>query len=414
MAKNPFVNRIIGYDTKPADQFQANPANWRKHPQRQRDAVNGSLRELGWIAAVVENVRTGHLVDGHERVWQALANNEDVPYLQVDLSEAEEKLALSIFDPITYLAETDAAQLDALLQEVSTTDAALQTLLAELAEDAGLYQDKPIGDAEPQIDRADELRQQRGVESGQLWTLGEHRLICGDCTDADVVARLMGGEKADMVFTDPPYNVDIAGGSHDPRDEKNYRSGNTIDNDRMTPDRFYQFLLSALKQTMACMADGAACYVCFSDMAIQSFVNAYIDSGFRYSQMVVWVKQQMVFGRWDYHSKHEQILYGWKPGAAHYFVDDRTQDTVWEIDRPMRSENEHPTQKPTMLYAKAIANSSKMGGVTYEPFCGTGTALIACENLGRKCRAVEISPAYVAVALQRWADLTGKTPQQVT
>jgi hypothetical protein len=139
MAKNPFVNRIIGYDTKPADQFQANPANWRKHPQRQRDAVNGSLRELGWIAAVVENVRTGHLVDGHERVWQALANNEDVPYLQVDLSEDEERLALAIFDPITYMAETDAAQLDALLKEVNTTDAALQALLEETARKAGLY-----------------------------------------------------------------------------------------------------------------------------------------------------------------------------------------------------------------------------------------------------------------------------------
>lgn len=138
MGENPFVNRIVGYGTKPADQFQANPANWRKHPQRQRDAVNSSLRELGWIAAVVENVRTGHLVDGHERVWQALANNEDVPYLQVDLSEEEEKLALAVFDPITYMAETDAAMLDALLQEVNTTDAALQALLAEMAADAGI------------------------------------------------------------------------------------------------------------------------------------------------------------------------------------------------------------------------------------------------------------------------------------
>jgi len=138
---NPFVNRITGYGTKPADQFQANALNYRKHPQRQRDAMQASLRELGWIGVVVENTVTGNLIDGHERVWQALANNEDVPYIQVELSEAEEKLALAIFDPIGAMAETDSAILDELLRDVNTGEAALQELLAELAEDAGLYGD---------------------------------------------------------------------------------------------------------------------------------------------------------------------------------------------------------------------------------------------------------------------------------
>ena len=133
-----FRNRIIGYDTKPADQFTANPLNYRKHPQRQRDAVNASLRELGWISTVIENVTTGNVIDGHERIWQALANNEDVPYLKVELSEAEERLALAVFDPITNMAETDAAILDDLLREVNTGEAALQALLAELAEQASI------------------------------------------------------------------------------------------------------------------------------------------------------------------------------------------------------------------------------------------------------------------------------------
>lgn len=133
-----FENRIIGYATKPADQFQANPLNWRKHPQRQRAAVNASLRELGWVAAVIENVRTGNLIDGHERVWQALDKNEDVPYLQVDLSEDEERLALATFDAITGMAETDAAKLDELLREVNTGEAALQEMLNQLATDAGI------------------------------------------------------------------------------------------------------------------------------------------------------------------------------------------------------------------------------------------------------------------------------------
>lgn len=138
-AQDIFKNRIIGYDTKPADQFLANPLNYRKHPQKQRDAVHASLSELGWIAAVVENVRTGRLIDGHERVWQALEQNEDVPYLQVDLSEEEERLALAVFDPLTSMAETDAAKLDELLQEVSTGEAALQELLSEMADEVGLY-----------------------------------------------------------------------------------------------------------------------------------------------------------------------------------------------------------------------------------------------------------------------------------
>lgn len=133
-----FRNRIIGYDTKPADQFQANALNYRKHPQRQRDAVQASLRELGWIGVVVENVETGNLIDGHERVWQALRNNEDVPYIQVRLSESEERLALAVFDPITNMAETDAAILDNLLQQVNTGEAALQSLLAEMAEKANM------------------------------------------------------------------------------------------------------------------------------------------------------------------------------------------------------------------------------------------------------------------------------------
>lgn len=135
---NPFQNRIIGYGTKPADQFMPNDLNYRKHPQRQRDAVQASLRELGWIGVVIENRQTGMLIDGHERVWQALANNEDVPYIEVDLSPEQERLALAIFDPITYMAETDAEILDALLRDVNTGEAALQELLAEMAEDAGI------------------------------------------------------------------------------------------------------------------------------------------------------------------------------------------------------------------------------------------------------------------------------------
>jgi DNA modification methylase len=254
------------------------------------------------------------------------------------------------------------------------------------------------------------LRQKWDVQSGQMWQLGEHRIICGDCTDRAVVERVMGGEKADLMFTDPPYNVDVAGGSHDPRDEKNYRSGNVIDNDKLSSDEFYKFLQSTVNASLHALKEGASMYMCFSDSEIANFVNAFCCSDVYYSQMIIWVKQQMVFGRKDYHSKHEPILYGWKSGAGHFFTEDRTQVSVWEIDRPMRSEKEHPTQKPLELYEKAFKNSSRINSIIYEPFSGSGTAIIACENLSRKARAIEISPAYVAVAIQRWVDVTGKEP----
>jgi DNA modification methylase len=408
-------NRIIETRTVTAAELRANPLNWRRHPDAQAKAIRGLLSEVGIVAPLVayESQRHGGLtlIDGHMRkdsggTW---------PVTILDVTDEEADLILATFDPISALAETDAGILDALLREVNTGEEALQELLAGMAEDAGLYADgKQDVDAEPQIDRAAELQAKWQTATGQLWQLGEHRLICGDCTDAAVVARLMGGEKAALVFTDPPYNVDVAGGSHNPRDTKNYRSGNTIGNDKLSDADFYNFLRTTLRATASCMADGAAIYVCFSDSEIKNFVNAFCDAGFYYSQMVIWKKQQMVFGRKDYHSQHEPILYGWKAGAGHYFVDDRTQVTVWEIDRPMRSEKEHPTQKPTDLYARAMANSSKVGAVIYEPFSGSGTAIIACEQLGRKCRAVEVSPGYCAVALQRFEDATSKTPVLLT
>jgi hypothetical protein len=158
---NPFVNRITGYGTKAADQFEANPLNYRTHPQKQRDAVQASLRELGWIGVVVENKTTGRLIDGHERVWQALKNNEEVPYIEVELSEDEERLALAVFDPITYMAETDSAILDELLRDVNTGEAALQALLAELAEDAGIV---PPSDAlDGMVPGDDRYKEQYGV-----------------------------------------------------------------------------------------------------------------------------------------------------------------------------------------------------------------------------------------------------------
>lgn len=382
---NPFINRIVGYNTKPADQFLANPMNYRTHPQRQRDAVQASLRELGWIGVVVENRTTGRLIDGHERVWQALKQNEHVPFIEVELSEEEERLALAIFDPITYMAETDATVLDALLREVNTGEEALQELLAGMADEAGLYigEAQPVTDVEPQIDKAAELQAKWGTATGQLWQLGDHRLICGDCTDAGVVARVMGGEKAAFCFTDPPYNVGVT-----------YKEET---NDNRTRENFVEWCKgwTAHLPERKLLTVGIKRLVWWDDILGDP------------QWIIAWVKRngqgQTGLGgtnKWD-----AVLVYGVKP--------DHDVDMIEvsnDYSEGIKSQNSHPTAKPVELWAKVIERFSGHSEIVYEPFGGSGTTIIACEQLGRKCRAIEISPNYVAVALERYFQSTGKTP----
>jgi DNA modification methylase len=344
---------------------------------------------------VVENKRTGNLIDGHERVWQALKHNEPVPYIEVDLSEEEERLALATFDPITYMAETDSAILDALLREVNTGEEALQELLASMAEDAGLYADeKKDVDAAPQIDRAEELRQQWGVASGQLWQLGEHRLVCGDCTDAAVVARLMGGEKAGTVITDPPYGINREG----------------IPND--DPGGLRELFDGSL----AVMPIVDAVVIAFqSPRLFPVWLDAIRANGQKFERMLWMYKPNDVTFTWrGWITKSEAILVSsigkpeWQEPDP-YAHDCYTSN--WDKDSKVDIEGWHASIKPPKVIAELIGHTT---GVVYEPFSGSGTTILACEQLGRKCRACEISPGYVAVALQRYFDSTGQTPVLLT
>ncbi len=386
---------------------------WQRNPRQIKDKqaklLAESFSDFGQVETIAISAN-GDIYNGHQRL-SVLAGKYGMDY-EVDVRVSSRDLTEKERERLTvYLHRGATGEWD--FDELANWD--MSDLLTWGFEESDFPFDvapatNEGADAEPQTDKAEELRQKWGVQSGMMFGLGEHRIICGDCTDRAVVERVMGGEKAEMMFTDPPYNVDVAGGSHDPRDEKNYRSGNTVANDKLSTEDFYDFLQSSIDVSLGALNEGASIYMCFSDSEIKNFVNAFCRSGIYYSQMIVWAKQQMVFGRKDYHSKHEPILYGWKAGAGHYFADDRTQVSIWEIDRPMRSEKEHPTQKPLELYEKAFRNSSKVNSIIYEPFSGSGTCIIACENLSRKCRAVEISPAYVAVAIQRWVDVTGKEP----
>jgi len=256
--------------------------------------------------------------------------------------------------------------------------------------------DEPPEDPGAQIDKAEELREKWGVESGQLWQLGAHRLICGDCTDRAVVERVMGGERADCMWTDPPYGVDYVGKTKDAL---------TIENDGA--DSLPGLLFAAFSTASGVIDDGAPFYIAAPPgRQSHDFSTAILSiPEWRWHETLVWVKDSMVLGHSDYHYRHEIVYYGWKGQNRNWYAG-RDQTTVFEIPRPKRSA-EHPTMKPPELVEAHLKNSTLKGDNVYEPFAGSGTTLIACERLGRKCRAVEISAGYCAVAIERWVTMTG-------
>lgn len=227
-------------------------------------------------------------------------------------------------------------------------------------------------------------------QPGDVFILGRHRLICGDSTKAETLAQLMGDEQADMLLTDPPYNVNYEG-----------TNGKKIANDSMSPAEFATFLCNAMNAAAVCLRSGAAFYVWYAEKESVNFRHALENAGLTVRQGLVWIKNHFVVGRQDYQWKHEPCLYGWKDGAPHYFVDDRTQSTVLEFPKPQRSD-EHPTMKPVALMAQLITNSTKEGQIVLDPFGGSGSTLMACELKGRVCRMVELDPRYCDVILKRF------------
>jgi DNA modification methylase len=255
-------------------------------------------------------------------------------------------------------------------------------------------------DAEPQIDKAEELRAKWGVETGQLWELGDHRLLCGDSTSAEDVARVMGGEKAHLMVTDPPYGVEYDANWRNEALAASERAIGKVQNDEMADWTPAWRLFT-----------GDVAYIWHAGRRASEVQRSIEAVGFDIRCQIVWAKNMFAIGRGDYHWQHEPCWYAVRKGATGHWAGDRSQTTLWQIDKPMKSETGHSTQKPLECMARPIRNNSNVGDLVYEPFSGSGTTIIACEQLGRKCRAIEISPAYVAVALQRWVDATGKTPK---
>ena len=232
---------------------------------------------------------------------------------------------------------------------------------------------------------------------GDVYLLGNHRVMCGDSTDPEQVKKLLDGKQADMVFTDPPYNVNYEGSD-----------GQSIQNDDMEDQEFHQFLFLVFKNLLDSLKEGGPIYVCHADSEGLNFRSAFKEAGFKLAQCLIWVKNSFTMGRQDYQWQHEPILYGWKPGAGHYYVDDRSQSTVWPFDKPKHNDL-HPTMKPLELVGKAINNSSLKGHLVLDLFGGSGSTLIASDQANRICYTMELDEKYADVIIKRYLKLKGNT-----
>lgn len=393
--------------------------NSRQHSQAQIAQIAASIKEWGWTQPIIIDDEGGILA-GHGRLLAAqhLGLAEVPCVVATGWSEAKRRAYVIADNRLAELAQWDQAMLATELQDLSALDFDLALVgfdgeeLARLleGEDGAEDGDGEGSDTAPEIDRAEELRQKWGVETGQLWQLGEHRLLCGDSTKAEDVARVMGGDQATLVVTDPPYGVSYA--------DKNaflnaVDKGNSVQtaiaNDHLSKEATQELWRAAFAAMASAMGKGAVVY-CFHAQVgnlAMLMMQALMDAGIEPRHELIWLKNNHVLGRTDYAYKHEPILYAWKDGGHKFYGDFQT--SILEFARPQKSDL-HPTMKPVPLIERLIANSSQEGEAVYEPFLGSGTTLIACENLNRRCRAIEISPAYVAVALERWHQHTGRTP----
>jgi site-specific DNA-methyltransferase (adenine-specific) len=337
-----------------------------------------------------------------------------VPVLRgwASVSDVQAEAYLAASNRLVELGGWDEAELGALLADVSAVDAALAEVAgfdgAELARLLAVAQGKPEARTDP--DDAPGVPAEPVSRLGDVWLLGPHRLICGDSTDLAVLERLMAGGLADCVWTDPPYGVDIQERDLQQAKVRGRRmDGKGVLNDNLTGAALADFLAGAFKAAFDVARSGAAWYVCApAGVDFRHFLNTLADLDIA-RHTLVWVKDRFVMGRADYHYRHEPIVYGWKPGAAHHAVPDRVQDTVWEIARPGRSP-EHPTMKPVELITRALDNSTDFGAVVLDPFGGSGSTLIACHTTQRVARLLELDPAYADVICHRYQAHTGTLP----
>jgi DNA modification methylase len=385
-----------------------NHRNPNRHPDRQIALLAKMIEHQGWRTPITVSNRSGFVVRGHGRLQAALKLGvELVPVDRQDYAaEADEWSDLVADNRIAELVEMDDDLLKGLLQELDASGLDMDlTGFDESALD-DLLSAAPQGEVREDdfdAEAAAESIAEPATKSGNIWLLGRHRLMCGDSTKAADVLRLMDGKTASLIVTDPPYNVDYRGKTQDAL---------PIQNDSMDDGQFYAFLLAAYSNMYMTAEDGAPIYVFHADSEGTNFRKAMKDAGWKLAQCCVWVKQSMVLGRQDYQWQHEPVLYGWKPTGPHHWHSDRKQTTIWNFDRPMAS-REHPTMKPIDLLAYPIQNSSVSNCIVQDLFGGSGSTLMACEQLNRICYTMELDPVYCDVIVKRWEQFTSKKAELI-
>ena len=367
--------------------------NARTHSKEQINKLRSSLREFGFVNPVIID-REYNVIAGHGRITAAREEGiTEVPCVFVDhLTEAQKK---------AYILADNRMALDAGWDE-DLLRVELEAL-EEMGYDLGLtgFDDKELaalfpaeGAKDDDFDVDAELQKPTFTKAGDVWTLGRHRLVCGDATDPAVYAILMDGVKANLVITDPPYNVNYEG------------SAGKIQNDNMADEKFYEFLLAAFRNMESVMAPDASIYVFHSDTEGLNFRRAFADAGFYLSGCCIWKKQSLVLGRSPYQWQHEPVLYGWKKNGKHQWYTGRKETTIWEFDKPKKN-GDHPTMKPIPLLAYPIGNSSMANSVVLDPFGGSGSTLIACEQTERICRTIELDEKFCDVIVNRYIEQVG-------
>lgn len=380
----------IKFDTK----------NYRTHDDKNKKLILKSLKKCGAGRSILID-KQGEIIAGNGVYEQAKNLNIPVKIIETDGSEL---IAIKRTDLDTEskkrkeLALADNSTSDNVTWDLSNLKADFD--LSELPE-WGLEGLAEVEQLDPEITE-DEVPSNEQVETrvkrGDIWKLGEHRLMCGDSTVITDVEKLMNGEKADLLLTDPPYNVAYEGKTEEKL---------TIKNDKQDDSQFLQFLTDCFSCAFSVLKEGASFYVWHADSEGLNFRLAIKNAGLTLKQNLIWVKNSMVLGRQDYQWRHEPCLYGWKEGAAHNWYSDRKQTTILEFDRPTKSK-EHPTMKPIALFAYQLGNSTQRGDLVLDLFGGSGTSIIASEQTGRKCYTMELDEHYCDVIITRWENLTGK------
>jgi DNA modification methylase len=375
----------------PVGHLKPHPKNPNDHPDDQIPRLAQILEYQGWRYPIKVSNLSGFITSGHGRLQAAIhANQLEVPVDFQDYDGPEQEYADVVADnAIAEWARLSMAKINVEVPELGPDFnfdfLGIRNFVLDPAEKPGDPDDAP------------ETRKVAKTLPGELWILGRHRLLIGDATKPEDLTRLMGTSRADMVFTDPPYNV-------------NYESkAGKIQNDSMDDEAFLGFLQAAFTAMAEQMKPGASFYIAHADSEGFNFRYATKLAGLQVRQCLIWVKSALVMGRQDYQWKHEPILYGWKDGAAHNWFSDRSQTTTLEFNKP-RNNALHPTMKPVELVAYCLRNSCPAKGLVLDPFLGSGTTLMAAESLGYACHGTELDPIYADVILERWAKYTNLDP----